>query len=187
MQRLIECDPLSFSGWMTSASASQWLGDYETAIETARRGFEITGHRLMMWELSEALIGAGRYEEATALIESEFRAEAPRLGRLLRVAAAQGEQQEAQRLLGEFLTVSDRPDGRLMALAVAGDRQRANEIAAELDATRFGYLVLMRSVHSCHCGAPFDLEVTPNYAQLIEDGNLAWPPASPTNWPLKDW
>jgi adenylate cyclase len=37
------------------------------------------------------------------------------------------------------------------------------------------------------CGAPWDLEVTPNFAKLLEDAELPWPPASPINWPLKDW
>ena len=33
----------------------------------------------------------------------------------------------------------------------------------------------------------FDLEATPNFAKLIEDADLPWPPASPIEWPLKDW
>ena len=40
---------------------------------------------------------------------------------------------------------------------------------------------------SCMCGAPWDLEYTPNFARLLEDAELPWPPASPINWPLKDW
>ncbi|MEJ2128984.1 MAG: hypothetical protein P8X81_09060 [Woeseiaceae bacterium] len=187
MQRFIECDPLSFSGWMTSSSASQWLGEFDASIETARRGFEMTGHRLMTMELVEGLMGAGRYEEARALVETEFRAETARLSRLHRIAAAQGNAREAQELLDRYEAVATQSDGLLGAFAVAGDREKANEIAAEIDAARFGYLILMRTVHACQCGAPFDLDATPNYAQLIADGNLAWPPESPTNWPLKDW
>lgn len=36
-------------------------------------------------------------------------------------------------------------------------------------------------------GAPWDLEATPNLAALITDAGLDWPPASPINFPLKDW
>jgi len=37
------------------------------------------------------------------------------------------------------------------------------------------------------CGKPFDLEATPNFARLIDDADLPWPPASPIEWPLKNW
>ena len=39
----------------------------------------------------------------------------------------------------------------------------------------------------CLCGAPWDLDVTPNFKKRIEDAGFAWPPASPIEWPLKDW
>jgi hypothetical protein len=39
----------------------------------------------------------------------------------------------------------------------------------------------------CNCGAPFDLEATPNFARLIDEANLPWPPQSPIDWPLKGW
>ncbi len=68
-----------------------------------------------------------------------------------------------------------------------GERERANEIAAETDSAPFGYLALVRTIHTCRCGAPFDLEATPDFAQRIEDAELPWPPLSPSDWPLKDW
>ena len=71
--------------------------------------------------------------------------------------------------------------------AVVGDRELANRFAAEFDARPYGYLILMLAAHDCLCGAPFDLDVAPNFAQLIEDAGVEWPPASPIDWPLKDW
>ena len=91
-QRQIECDPLSFSGWMISAAASSWLGDFESALETSRLGLEATGHPIMTIEMVESLIGAGRFEEATTITEREFRDERSRLERLLRIAAAKGDE-----------------------------------------------------------------------------------------------
>ena len=73
------------------------------------------------------------------------------------------------------------------SLAVAGQHDRANLIAAKIDAEPFGYLQLNFAIHNCMCGAPFDLEVTPNYAKLIQEAELPWPPLSPIDWPLKDW
>ncbi len=186
-KRAIECDPLSFSGWMISATASQWLGDFESAVETARRGFETTGHRLLIWETIESLIGAGRFEEAAALVEREYRDESPRLAMSLRIAAAQGDKLETGALLEQYEALIPRKDGLIMAFAVAGRHERANEVAAEIDARSFGYLILLRVISGCNCGAPFDLEATPNFAKRVAEAGLVWPPLSPIRWPLKDW
>jgi len=59
--------------------------------------------------------------------------------------------------------------------------------AARLDASPNGHLALMLLPTVCRCGAPFDLEATPNFARLIEDADFPWPPVSPIEWPLKDW
>ena len=60
-------------------------------------------------------------------------------------------------------------------------------MAAAIDSDPFGYLLLMLVPPNCMCGAPFDLEVTPNFAKLLQDADLPWPPNSPIDWPLKDW
>ena len=185
-EKAIECDPLSFSGWMVSASASAWLGDFESAMETSKLGFEATGHRITTLELIEALIGTGQFEEATNVTEREFRDEAMRLGMLSRIAAAKGDKGAAETLLYQYSPISTSQYNLMNMYATLGQRQRADEIAAEFDATPFGHLTLIRAVHSCLCGAPFDLEATPNFAKRIEDANLPWPPASPIDWPLKN-
>ena len=43
------------------------------------------------------------------------------------------------------------------------------------------------SIYWCACGAPFDLEATPNFAQIWNDADFPWPLESPINFPLKDW
>jgi hypothetical protein len=106
---------------------------------------------------------------------------------MIGIAAAQGDEQEVNALLERYEPVSVRKSYLMGLLAVAGQRERANEIAAELDATPFGYLALMRAVHTCICGAPFDLEATPQLAKRVEDADFEWPPISPVDWPLKDW
>lgn len=185
-QRQIECDPLSFSGWMITATSSQWLGDFETALETSRRGFEVTGHRIMTMNLVEALIGAGQFEEATTITNREFREERARLMRLQRIAAAQGDGELANALVDQFAPLATQESTLMTMYAVAGQRERANAIAAKIDATPFGYLSLIRAVHTCACGAPFDLEATPDFAKRIEEAELSWPPVSARDWPLMD-
>ena len=185
-QRQIECDPLSFSGWMITATSSQWLGDFETALETSRRGFEVTGHRIMTMNLVEALIGAGQFEEATTITNREFREERGRLMRLQRIAAAQGDAERANALVDQYAPLATQENTLMTMYAVAGQRERANAIAAKIDATPFGYLTLIRALHTCMCGAPFDLEATPDFAKRIEEAELFWPPVSARDWPLKD-
>ena len=186
-EKSIECDPLSFSGWMVSASGSAWLGDFESGLETSRLGVEATGHRIMTFELVEALTGSGQFDEATTVTEREFRNEKGRLARLQRIAAAKGDEAATKALLDQYVPIATSKNLLMQLYATAGQRQRANEIAAEIDATPFGYLTLIRAIHSCLCGAPFDLEATPDFAKRIEDANLPWPPASPIDWPLKSW
>jgi hypothetical protein len=75
----------------------------------------------------------------------------------------------------------------LMPAAMLGDRERANAIAARIDARTGGTLVLINAIGMCTCGAPFDLDATPNFQRKIEQAGFDWPPPSPINWPLKDW
>ncbi|MDH3362389.1 MAG: hypothetical protein OEM45_01680 [Gammaproteobacteria bacterium] len=76
---------------------------------------------------------------------------------------------------------------RISQHAVLGEQSQANQLAAEWDARPLGFLELLDQIGSCYCGAPFDLEVAPNFARLIDEANLPWPPPSPINWPLKNW
>ena len=186
-QKQIECDPLAFSGWMISAGASTWLGDFESALETSTLGFETTGHRITTIELVAALTGAGQFEEATTVIEREFRDEKTRLYSLQNIAAAKGDEAATKALLDQYVPMATSKNTLLRMYATAGQRQLANEIAAELDSAPFVYLTLMRAIHSCNCGAPFDLDATPDLAKRIKDADLPWPPPSSIDWPLKNW
>lgn len=185
--RAIECDPLSFAGWATAAGASQWLGDFEGSQELAQRGFEKTEHRTLAYERVVALIGAGRYDEATAIIERDYRSERGRLGSLLVIAALQGDEAEAAKLLSAIDNGTVGKSVLLQGYAITGQRDRANELAAEVDARPYGYLALLRAIHSCMCGAPFELEATPDFGARVAEAGLAWPPLSPSEWPLKTW
>ena len=76
---------------------------------------------------------------------------------------------------------------QIAVLARAGERELANQTAADVDARLYGHMALSTNVLLCTCGAPFDLEATPNFATLLQDADLPWPPDSPIDWPLKDW
>ena len=84
-----------------------------------------------------------------------------------------------------------RPDAdnfsSLVVAAVVGDRERANEFAARIDAYPGGAIVISATVTYCFCGAPFDLEVTPNYKARIEEAGFPWPPPKRIDYPTKTW
>jgi hypothetical protein len=71
--------------------------------------------------------------------------------------------------------------------AVVGDRERANKYAARIDARPGGMLVRSNSMYVCACGAPFDLDATPNFRQKIEQAGFPWPPPAPIKYPAKTW
>lgn len=104
------------------------------------------------------------------------------------IAAARGDVALAAELHARFKASGAQiTTGTIAALARMGDREAAHQRAAEVDAHPFGHLRLMLIPGVCYCGAPWDLERTPNFAKLLEDAELPWPPASPIDWPLKDW
>ena len=50
-----------------------------------------------------------------------------------------------------------------------------------------GPFILAEVVKGCFCGAPFDLDATPNFKQRIEEAGFSWPPLSPIKYPARDW
>jgi hypothetical protein len=68
-----------------------------------------------------------------------------------------------------------------------GDRDAANQLAAEFDSRPMGPFVLSSALEWCNCGAAWDLEVTPVFAGKLREAGLEWPPVEPLKYPLKDW
>jgi hypothetical protein len=81
--------------------------------------------------------------------------------------------------------VNDRSS--LWLAAVVGDRDRANEFAARIDAHPGSAVVFSVTVMNCYCGAPFDLEATPNYKARIDEAGFPWPPPKRIDYPTKTW
>ena len=75
----------------------------------------------------------------------------------------------------------------LPLLSTSGQRDRANEFASSIDAQPGGPTTLQEIVDNCDCGAPFDIEATPNYAAVLERSGLPWPMNDAREWPMKDW
>jgi len=187
-ERLINCDPLAYQGWAGVAAAHRHLGNYDAAIDTASKGLEITPHIRLTQQLILAYLAAGRFDDAELVINRDIR----RSDRLLHfhfsVAAARGDAAATESLLDKIIaTARSNTRDLVVEFAISGQRDKANQRAAEMDSRPHSHISLMIIARVCNCGAPFDLEATPNFARLIAEANLPWPPDSPVDWPLKDW
>lgn len=187
-QRLVECDPLSFNGWRWLSLSQTWSGETDAAIDTAQRGMELSPHLRIAQQLFFAYLAAGRIDDAEQVIARHVRGEGPALALQRTLAAARGDAELAKEIASRAINIDGSSSiGVIASYATRGDREAANRRAAEVDAHPFGHVRLMLVPGACMCGAPWDLEYTPNFAKLLEDADLPWPPASPINWPLKDW
>ena len=180
-------DPLNWYNWTNVALVQTALGDYEAAIDTAERGLQAASHSQIADQLVIAYMAAGQFEEALAASQRHIEDEQSRHTYRFKRAAAMGDAIEAKALRDEIGDKFGVESLRIGHFAVVGDRERANQLAAETDAYPLGFLQLLNMIGGCNCGAPFDLEITPNFARLIEEADLPWPPPSPIDWPLKDW
>ncbi len=187
-RRQIDCDPLQFFGWVWEANALIWLGEFDAAVEAASVGLEAVPQERLRLSLVRALVAAGRHAEAEAIIERDLRSEVARLNTRITLATARGDLATARTMLANFrANFGSGSENAIHFHAWLGDRDVANRIAAEVDARPFGHMILALAINNCYCGAPFDLEMTPNFARMLEDAALPWPPASPIKWPLKSW
>ena len=75
----------------------------------------------------------------------------------------------------------------LIAEATLSNHEAANTYASKLDSRFAGPFILVEAIKGCFCGAPFDLEATPNFKKRIEEAGFHWPPPSPIKYPAKDW
>ena len=187
-KKQIECDPQNLFGWRDAVYSLVWSGKPDEAVRIGEEAMQRMRTPSTELSLVLAYIATGRIADAEALVESSIRGDDFLSQLQVFVAAARGDAESARRSMEALVQeYPDRKDIHLIYLPLTGDRARVNEIAAELDALPFGYLTLFGIPSLCMCGAAWDIEVTPNFARKIEEAGLPWPPASPAEWPLKDW
>jgi TolB-like protein len=187
--RLIrKCNPMRPWSWIHESYANLWAGDKEEALRVAREGMETAPGSWLNFALVNALVANGLFEEADHVSKTQFRVvEEAILSKVLN-ASAKGNLDAASALYQQLTQQADfNPFYESLYYAWVGDRQKANRLAARIDTHPFGSQQLLDLVSRCTCGAPFDLEATPNFAARIETANMPWPPASPIRFPLKDW
>jgi adenylate cyclase len=186
-ERARACDPLNFYPWTNKAGLQTTQGDFAAAIATATEGLKRVTHRQIADALIVGYVGAGQYDDALAANERLIENPGARGIRRMKIEAARGDAEQVRVLYRELLETQGNETLGADMLAVLGKRDLANQIAAAADARPLGFLDLLDAADSCKCGAPFDLEFTPNFARLIDEAKLVWPPRRPIEWPLKDW
>jgi TolB-like protein len=190
--RATRCNALDESNWLHAAIASIYAGDAARALEIAERGLvvaDVSGFGLEEVRLT-SLLALERFDEARASLSrlgDSFNTNRA-LGEAW-IAAARGDRATLDDLRRRMTDPHASPGiaTALYLFARAGDRAAANARAAEIDARPAGPMYLMVGTYLCLCGAPFDLEVTPNLAARLEEAGLTWPPVESMHWPLKDW
>jgi TolB-like protein len=185
---IVQCDPLRTLSWFNSSRAMHWTGNAEEALKLAREGMEVAPGNWLTMTLLQTLMANSLHDEAYAVISTEIQDGILAWIFDLMVTAHRGDADRLQPMLDEF----DDFDGRrgfftIPINAWSGRKDAANDYAAEIDEHYFGPMVLWQVVQWCQCGAPFELEATPNFAAKIRDADITWPPESPLTFPLKDW
>jgi len=179
-----ECDPLNWAGWQDGVQAALWLGEHEEALRIARVGARTIPLKPVREALVFALAANGHFEEAEDYLEINEADQRRRYRIGFAIAAARGDTEKAQSLFDAY-EADPGPGTHLYVayLSQQGRQQRADDLAAMIDQRPFGYLTLVTNVYYCICGAPFDIQRTPNFAARLEEAGFAWPPPSTISWP----
>lgn len=174
--RLMACDPLNPDAHLFHADTLLARGDYEAAIEAADRLLEMDRIGESEMVRLDALLGLERFDEADAMLAENW------IWDRYRLEARRGDAAALDPYYAELVAEGDW--SALIVNAIAGRREEANAIAARIDARPLGSVTLLDISMGCGCGAPFDLEATPNFAARLENSGLAWPPPADLGFPL---
>jgi TolB-like protein len=188
-QNQAECNPLYFHSYMMLAETRLLKGDFDGASQILDQGIAAVGQHRYLLGGRHLLLLARNPAGLLEVLDKESSALPPQddAGFRLAALAALGRVDEARAELEVAMSGNIFRSWIITAHANMGDREAANAKAAELDASPGGAVSLMRAVLHCKCGAPFDLDATPNLNARITEAGLDWPPPDVFEFPAKDW
>jgi TolB-like protein len=188
-ERLMRCDPLSGNNVAMGGQFTIWAGNPGKVVESTSHFLENVAYQPWVDDMRfQAILASGNYHDTPDLYAPNPEGSFYEVPRKILVHALDNEIDIARQILEAAKMEGPINDSSLlMAEAVLGNREAANAYASKLDARFAGPFILAETVKGCFCGAPFDLEVTPNFKQRIEEAGFKWPPRSPIKYPAKDW
>ncbi|HSS05733.1 MAG TPA: hypothetical protein VLK83_01190, partial [Rhodanobacteraceae bacterium] len=175
------CDPLNIINWSTRSWAARATGHPERVLALQAEMARLTPDRTSSGDRVVAMVMLGRIDDAKKLLEAMERSgEGYYIAEVITGRAAGEDPASIHARLRDV----DRSASRLKLWAVvdaveaaqSGDRDAANRQASLLDARPAGGLLLATVVTYCGCGAPFDLDATPNFKARLAESGLRWPP-----------
>jgi adenylate cyclase len=185
----LRCDPLSLTPASQLPLFEVISGNPQAGVEAAENYLQIQGFRPWVDDgRFIALLATGQYHDDPHMADDNPEGSSYWFPRKILMYAMDNEISMAQQVLDDWLangTVND--DSLLRIHAPMGNRDEANKVANRIDARFGGHYALLSAINYCMCGAPFDLEATPNFKKRIEEAGFTWPPVSPLKYPAKDW
>jgi adenylate cyclase len=189
-ERYQHCEPLSMSAPLKRANALVFVGRNEEALQVLDEAEVRLGSNAWMSGTRQwVLLAMGRHEDALAIApevlgdRSFFGMSAEPLP-----LAMSGDVDAARAAMEAWRAENGRNlRNEIEIYAAIGDRDAANRVAAEFDAMPGGSVMLMIAAIYCSCGAPFDLEATPNFRARMRESGLEWPLETVIRYPAKDW
>jgi len=197
-ERQAQCNPLEGQSWGLLKMIHASAGQLEQALGVVEHSLSLNPDNESVQRGRAYLLSrTGRLDELAAFLDSNQQSHTPY--DLLRALEA-GDRRVVQDIyvangasgadiladleivlpaLGRARTIS--------LLAQMGERDLVNERAANLDAFSGSTNELMTAIDNCRCGAPWDIEVTPNFAARMAEAEFPWPPPGTGDFPLKDW
>ncbi|HEY3664079.1 MAG TPA: hypothetical protein VGL24_13075 [Chthoniobacterales bacterium] len=182
-KRVSVCDPLNNINYNSRTRAALSSGRPELALKILDAGAKVrggapapTGYRV------EAFLMLNRIDKAKEELSKLDATDESYYRSAFYVGLAAGESAES---IHARLQSVDRAGSvykfwgqtDVIVAALSGNRAEANRLAARIDAQPGGGLVLSVITADYLCGAPFDLEATPNFKARLAESGLPWPPA----------
>ena len=188
LERATVCDPLNSINWNTRAWVARAVGNAERiqSIHAQWRTYTPTLPRRSQEHLADAMLGQLDHTQPQPISTQNWTADAS--GIALQIARLGGKDlAQARGWIGPVSREGNKVRAwamvDLVEAALFGDRAEANRHAAMLDARPAGGLLLAIAVTYCGCGAPFDLDATPNFKTRLAESGLPWPPAVAIRYP----
>lgn len=189
--RALACDPLNRINSNTRVTVALATGHAQRALDVIADYVEVM--RIPAGSIARralALVMLGRSDAAAKELDGLSVQEAPDSYYMARVVVGRAQGRSPADIHASLKDV-DRSQGKysqwrvaeIVEAANAGNRAQANRLAATMDARPAGPFLLAVTSTVCFCGAPFDMDATPNFKARLAESGLNWPPAQTVPYP----